>query len=343
MFDSDIIKIVLRVLAMLMLVLTILTSRVIKARTLICIFMLIIAFLLNLNPIAINLLFLLLMLESIQKMRIMDVARALLISSSAVVILHQFSYMLGLLNVTTTEISERSRSALGFSNANQLAAIYLSQALCALFYYINYKCRRSLIILLGSLAICVPVLQISDSRTSMLALALAILLQVMSKALDGFPPILKALRLLAISSPMLMSFATLFLLTIPIGSALDILLSFRPYFFQEFIKNVRPYEFMLGWATPENIGVDSTYLMLASGVGVILSAMIVIIISVRMIVMRRDFLPIAVVLLISGGVESTLVRPELPAALLFLVVIFAPPVLPQLRREADDTARSVHQ
>ena len=104
---------------------------------------------------------------------------------------------------------------------------------------------------------------------------------------------------------------------------LNIILSLRPYFFNEFIQTTTLVNFIAGWTINDNAGVDNLFLMIASGVGFIGCLAITLYIAFRTFKIREELLPIMITLMAISIFESFLLRPEIPISVLFICLLFS--------------------
>ena len=321
-FVSDIAKVAFRSLALLIFLANIVAQRSIRARYILVLLLLYSILALNQSQIAFNIVYLILISASMHRMSGKEVALSLLIPTVLVFGLHFVLLSTGQLSAQITEFSGRTRSTLGFTNANQASAIYLSLVILSVFTHIQYSKRASFFLMLFSYIMTLFVLLSTDSRTVMFALPLLLMFQIFGFLFFRFKSYRRLLILMGALTPLIGSLVTFYLATTS-DPILNIILSLRPYFFALFIDSVSPYDFIFGWRPADNSGVDNLYLMLLSGVGAV--GFFFIILSGSYFIFRMDprIIPLVVVLLIISVFESFLLRPEIPISALFLHLLFS--------------------
>jgi len=222
----------------------------------------------------------------------------------------------------STDFGERSRSTLGYTNANQASAIYLSFTLVAFFAHQQFRTKASLFLMVMSFVVTLIVVMSTDSRTTFFALFLFLLLQFLELLFHRFRIFWVALRYVAAASPFLASATTYYIATSR-NPELDIILSLRPYFFSEFMRQASTFDFFLGWSTLENSGVDNLFLMLLSAVGVIGYFLIIASISYQIFRVNSSVISFVIVMMIVSVFESFLLRPEIPISALLLHLLLS--------------------
>jgi hypothetical protein len=317
--ESDAAKIGFRAAAIILILLNVVIARRIKRSTLFFVFVSIVLALVNGSAVVFNLIFLAFFFESFRRMPLRDAAFAILIPSAMAIAFHQIGLLSGVFSITETEFGGRLRSGMGFRNPNQLAVMYLSFVASSLFFHLVSRSWGSLIFFLVSLAVSFSMLKISDSRTSMLAVIMMIAIYLLWRLLSRVKGASLGFRLMSCLVLFLVNFMTWFFST-AYGSLLNEVLSLRPMMVQLFLSSADPLGYMIGWQ-PEDGGVDNSYLMLFSAVGAPLYFLLMISLMAFVFRARPEFSPVYVSLMIVGLFEGALVRPEIPAALLFLVVI----------------------
>lgn len=269
-----------------------------------------------------NIVFLALISASLSKLRAKEIAIAFLIPTTTVVAIHILMLNAGLLAVQTTEFSGRLRSTLGFTNPNQASAIYLSFALISIVAHIVFKTRTTLILTFAAFGSAIYVLHQTDTRTATAALFLILFFQIIGAILNRYRHYRGLLRLITAMSPWLGAAATFYLTTMA-GSALNISLSLRPYFFSQFVSGISTSDFLIGWRPINDAGVDNMYLMVFSAIGAIGASFTFLSISTRALRLSAEVLPIVLVMLTVSCFESFLLRPEIPISPLFWHLIYS--------------------
>lgn len=276
---------------------------------------------LNQNLIALNLLFLLFMVASLNRLPERQVAIVFLIASIVTVMLHIMLVSLGMVSTVSTDVGERTRSALGFANANQFALVYLTLICSNFFVHLQFRTRGSLLMLGGALILSLHMMQIADSRTSIFSVLLLITLVCFSIISSKNRMATKIFVCSMASIPMWACIITFYLIS-NTDPLLDIALSFRPSLFAEFMSTVSWQNLILGWNPVNDGNVDNAYLMLLSAVGLPVFILIILLLMIRLAGINPYLLPIAAVVLIASIFESFLVRPEIPLSVLFFSLIF---------------------
>lgn len=311
-----------RFVALLLFLWNIVLGRAIRMKLAVALFVLLISFALSQFQMVVNILFLLLISASLYRLNGREVAVAFLVPTLIVVFLHAVLLNAGQLVGQSTDFAGRTRSTLGFTNANQASAIYLSFVILAVFTHLQFRTKASLSLLIMSFVVAFAVFQITDTRTATFALLLLLLFQFLEFLFHRLKAYRKFLLLVGVTLPFFASAITYYLTTAA-DPALDVLLSLRPYFFAEFMRTVTVFDFLLGWSTVDNTGVDNLFLMLLSSVGVIGYLIIIVIISDLIFHLNPKFIPIVIVLMIVSIFESFLIRPEIPVSAFFLYLLMS--------------------
>lgn len=273
------------------------------------------------SQVALNIFFLLLIYLSISRLSSKEIALALLIPVVVVVVIHLLFFFTGLIVDKVTDYGGRLRSTLGFSNPNQVSAIYLSLSFISLFYSMVYKTRKSFIFAIILTAFSIYVFLISNSRTSLVGVLVLLFLLGVGFFGFRFKFYRKSLVFIGFLSPFFMVFQTYYLAYYA-SPELDELFSYRLSGFYEFINNITVFELFAGW--PDNEGVDSLYLMLISGVGLVLFSFILFYVSFVALKIKYDYIPFFLVMLLISFAEAFLLRPEIPMSCLFVVILLSP-------------------
>lgn len=169
---SDAVKFVVRGLVAVIAISIILHGRMIQTSIVLTIYLFLIFWVINQNEIAANLLFLIVIVSSINRLSEKDAAVVFLVSSAAAVLFHILLLSAGIVSTSAVQVGERERSALGFANANQFALVYLTLICSAFFVYKQVKTKWALLVLFGSLALSGWMMKIADSRTSMFSVVI---------------------------------------------------------------------------------------------------------------------------------------------------------------------------
>lgn len=262
-----------------------------------------------------NLVFLIVISASLKKLTAKEAALSLLIPTAIVALLHVVMLNSGMISSSATDFGGRSRTALGFTNANQVSILYASLAVLSLFAHLLFRSRKSLFCAALSFSAAFLVYTYSDSRTTFMGLAILVAVLLSNFLFFRFVSYRSLLILLATLFPVIAAGATYYLTT-TVDPALNLVLSLRPYFFYEFVRNVTWVEFLFGWPT-EGSGVDNLFLMLLSSLGAIGSAALLLGISAKIYRMKPIMVSIPIVLLALSVFESSLIRPEIPISPLF--------------------------
>lgn len=323
MIESEVVKVVFRFIAMALFLRNAFFGRGVQMKFVVALNLLFISFILSQSVIVPNIMFLLLIAMSLYRLSGKEVAITFLVPTAIVVLLHLVLLGAGNLENVSTDFGERVRSTLGFANANQVSAIYLSLALLTGFAHQQFKTKASLFLLVISFVGVFVVVASTDSRTTMFAIFIFLLLQTLEFLLQRFKKVTVLLRYFAAASPFVASVATYYITTSE-NAGLNLLLSFRPYFFSEFVNQVKVFDLFLGWSIPENAGVDNFFLMLLSAVGVFGYFLIISIISYRVFRMKSNFIPIVIVIMIVSMFEAFPIRPEIPMAAFFVHLLLSP-------------------
>ena len=322
MTDSDGVKVAYRFVALGLFFRNAIFGRAIQVKFVLALSLLLMSLVLSQSLIVVNIMFLLLISMSLYRLSGKEVAIALLVPTAIIVLLHVVLLLTGQLVVLSTDFGERTRSTLGFTNANQVSAIYLSFALLALFAYQQFRTKESLLLVVISFVAGFMVVWSTDSRTTMFALFFLLLLQLLEFLFHRFKIYRVSLRYFAVASPFIASAATYYLTTSK-NPELDVLLSLRPYFFSEFMSQAKTLDLFVGWSTLENAGVDNLFLMLLSGVGAIGFLLIIPGISYRIFRMNSKFISITIVMMSVSVSESFLLRPEIPISAFFIHLLLS--------------------
>lgn len=325
--ESSLLQHTFRVLAVSIAVMHVALAGRVNLLLLLLIVVTVILFSLNQSTIALNLIFLLLISASVRLLSEQSAAWNLFLSSALVVTIHLVLFSAGALSIGTYEVGERVRAVLGFANPNQAAIIYLSLVVGAAFLYATTPSWRTLALFVSSAVVAAPPIFLTGSRTSLFALGALIIGQITVSFVHRGRFFSAAIRFVGFFSPLLAAGLSVLILA-SADYTLDDLLSARPWFFAQFIQDVKFHELMLGWNTQGRSEVDNVYLMLLSACGAVGSIIVILALSVGMLTIPTQRIPIAVVLLVAGIFEAFLIRPELPASVILLALFFTKCGLP---------------
>lgn len=321
LIESSVFKAAVRGLALLLAFMLLFSGRRISAGLLTLLFCALAFLILNQNIIAGNILYMLILLAGFRQVSNRHLSLAFLGSAYAAVSLHILAVITGIATITSTSIHGRTRSALGFANANQFALVYLTLVCSALLVHLQYRNKWSLTGLIGSVLLSLRMMQIADSRTSM-ASVLLLLLLLLTAVITSRTRIIRRLYALSLAAlPAIAAAVTFFLATNP-SPFLNIALSLRPAYFQAFLSNISLSQWLFGWIPAEDITIDNGYLILLSAVGLPVFLLLMLALCWRMIRLRPEILVIIAVVAIASIFESFALRPEIPLSILFFALIF---------------------
>lgn len=279
------------------------------------------ALFLSQSQIALNILFLIIVTISLHRLALNDLAITLFVPVVVLVVVHALLLSAGMINTEVQMVGERSRSSLGLSNANLVAIMYFSLALIATFLHIVIKKSISFVLAMISFAVAFFVIVPTDSRTSLLGVAVIATIYLINHYLHNSKLFKLLIAVGGLCAPVLATILSIYLIR-AVDTELDIILSLRPYFFNQFVSAASVPDLIFGWASSD--GVDNLFLMLLSGFGVIGLTVIVLFISARTFKMRVEFAPLVIALMVMSVFESFLVRPEIPSSVLFMSLLFSP-------------------
>ena len=322
LIDSDLIKVGFRLISLALFLFAVLLVPRIRLSYLLTICFLIIYYIINQSAVVVNVMYLVIMAISLHRLNPREASIAIIAPVFIIVILHLMLLSMGKLDASPIDIGERTRSTMGFANANQASAIYLSLSILALFAHQMVATKASLILVLASFLVGFAVVGMTDSRTSMFAMLLVLALKLFEYLFQRIKAYRVVIRNAAAASAFVASAITYFIATSN-SLELDILLSLRPYYFSEFLRSATPFEFIIGWSTIEGFGVDNLFLMLLSGFGVIGSIFIILTVSYRIYRMSFGCLAIVITMMSASVFEGFLIRPEIPISVLFMYLLLA--------------------
>ncbi len=320
--NSDALKSYFRLVSLLIFLGNIFAGGVIKPFFVNVIIFLIFALILSQSAIAINVIFLVLIAASLQKLNIKELAITLLTPTMLVILLHILLLITGRISGEAIVTADRTRSSFGFDNPNQVSAIYFSFVCISIFTYVAFKNKKSFFLLITSSIWALYLFLAADSRTSLLGLLVVLSLIIFNFIFKNNYFYLKFSFILALLSPIMGVIITIFLIN-SAGTEVDIILSLRPYFFSELLKSATLSEILLGWDIKDGAAIDNLFLMLLSAIGVIGCIVMIFWVSFRFYKMKPEFHPLVTTLMYASVFESFLIRPEIPCAVLFVGMIFS--------------------
>lgn len=320
LIESELAQAAFRISAVVLSILIISMGKSVKSGILLTIFFIISIFLINQNLLAANMIFLMIIVASLYRIDHKSMAIAFLLPSVLAIAFHFLALNIGLISSATTEFGTRSRSTFGFTNANQAAMIYLSLVFASIFAHLQYKSRWSYFAVITSILAATFVMIETDSRTSLISLTLLIVIIPLWKISQRKRLLGKIARWIAALTPILGT-AISFYLVQNSNPALNELLSLRPFFFAQFFEKITLSNLAFGWKPAYEDGVDNGYLMLFSLVGMFGYMFFAFLICRAILKMKAEYVPLIVVLLVASIFESFLVRPEIPVAAMFILML----------------------
>jgi hypothetical protein len=256
---------------------------------------------LNNNTFSVNMLYIFILTISLCHLDGRRLSAVFFVASFLAVAIHFAALASGAVSIATTEIGERIRYTLGFTNANQLALVYLTFVFSAAFVRVQYQTKVSLLIVCFSLIISLPVIYISGSRTSMLSIIMLFVMIYFSRN-----KLTRRLSvLIAVATPVGASLLTFFLVSAR-SESLNDLLSNRPVFFSEFLGSRSHLDFLLGWGSSVEVTIDNGFLLFLSATGVILFAGGILGLSRRISNLNSAVIPFVTTMLFASIFESFL-------------------------------------
>lgn len=321
-FDAA--KAATRSLVALIAIFVIFEGRKIRFGVFISIYLIATLLVLNQNQIAANLLFLLVVVASMSRLSDKEAAVVFFVSSAAVVLLHIMLLKIGIVSASSVQVGDRERSALGFSNPNQFALVYLTLICSAFLMHLQDRTRQSFLIACGALALSLWMMQVAGSRTSMFSVAILLIFNFLWITLSKAKLTRQAFIWGMASIPIMACGITFFLATNN-DPMLDIVLSFRPRLFAAFLSTVTWQDLLFGWVPDESITLDNGYLSLLSAVGAPVFVATILIMLRQLSITNPDLLPISGAILIASIFESFLIRPEIPLSVMFFYIILRKP------------------
>ena len=216
----------------------------------------------------------------------------------------------------------RLRYTLGFENPNVAALFYSS----AVYLFIISRKKTSIIAIIISSVMTVLIYYYTNSRTSLLALMVFIILESLFLFLEKNNLKLKLLlsKCLIIMIDILFIINLLSVFMIEKFMIFDQLLSFRISSFSEMINSSSLKEFLFGGTFKT---VDNFYYMLLFQYGIIIYIFIAFLIHFIMKKMvenkKFQFISLFVGLFLTGMMESSLIRPEILVILVIWKIIFS--------------------
>lgn len=321
-FNSDEFKIIVRLSCALLLAWSLIIAGVINLKYLIAGIFVAAFAITSWSPLTVNIMFLILIAASLNQLDHEGLALSMLIPTGMVVVLHLLLLTSGVISTEVVHIAERERSSFGFPNPNQVSAIYFSFVAISTFSHFVFRSRLSFLLMLAANLVAFYIFIVSDSRTSLIGatlMAFFVLLNYFFSRNKIYKHLIYFFGSLAfISSAAL----TIYLIGYA-GTELDVILSFRPYFFSEYLNGVTFWNVILGWNDPNELAVDNLYLLLLSAVGAIGFILVAAFVTKKIIGMRIIFMPLIFSMILTSIFESFLIRPEIPISVLFVTMLFS--------------------
>lgn len=322
LIDSSTFKNVMRLVGLSLFLINIVLFKAVKINILMALTIMLMLVFINNNAVAFNIIYLILIALSLRNLTKESIVTVLLVSAFAVVFAHIFFLQAGYITDTTYEYNNRSRSTLGFTNPNQVSAIYLSLTFISILSVKVFDKFKFKIISFLALTATLYVVSKTDSRTTLYALLFISLFEINNFFFHSFKSYNKIISFAGLISPLVATVITIILTNLA-GTELDQVLSYRPYFFHEFISEVTYVDLIIGWVPKDNAGVDSLFLTLLSGVGIAAYLIIIAFFSIKIFKLDAKYTSITITLIIVSIFESYLIRPELPISILFVTIILA--------------------
>lgn len=278
----------------------------------------ILLYLVNQNPLAVNVAFLAFYAFILSRFEKKSVAIVVFVTAMLGCEYHLYLLMFGKVDATVSVVGDRLRYLFGFANPNQLSALYVSLIFSSAFLVTQVNNKTNKLIFILCVALSLPFIYLADSRTGYGSVAFLVFwswlirfrfCSVMSRG------VLNVLLIFAMTLTYYLSF---------FGSAeINEVLSNRPQFFNQFVHNLGTIDLLIGWQNHEEVTIDNVYLLLFSAVGMPLSIILAGVIFYKFRSVERAVIPLAGAMLLASLTESFLLRPELPAAGIFLSVLFS--------------------
>lgn len=316
--DTNAVKLVIRICVVLLAMLIVFFRRRVSQAMIMFFILSVTLFLVNQNQFAINVAFLWLIVAALKCVNSRQFALMVFTSSLLSVVVHWIALATGVVSIVSVEIGDRVRYTLGFANANQLALIYFSLAICSAYYYLTYRTKTSLILLILCSALSMVMIYVSGSRTFLAALIVLTILLVFTK----WNYIKRIIVRFGSIVPLVSLLLTVFLIANN-NMTYNLLLSYRPAFFNDFLKNTSWLDYVIGWNYNTDVTVDNAYLLMLAALGGPLFVLLLVLISIRVLSVDPKVVPILAILLLSSVTESFLVRPEIPVSVIFFWLLFS--------------------
>lgn len=322
-FNSDDFKIIIRLSCALLLSWNLIVAGVVNIKFLMAGIFAVAFAIVSRSPFGINIIFLLLIAASLHQLDRERLAYALLIPVAMAVVLHLVLLVSGVISTEVMQIAERERSSFGLLNPNQVSAIYFSFVGVSTFFHFLLRRRASFLLVIVANLIAFYIFIESDSRTSLIGAIVVAAFLLMNNIFFKKKVYVYAVYFFGYLAFIFSAVITIYL-TSYAGTELDVILSFRPYFFSEFLKEASAWDILIGWNDPNELSVDNLYLSLLSATGAIGFILISVFVTKKIIGMRLIFMPLVFAMIVTSIFESFLIRPEIPISVLFIVMLFSP-------------------
>lgn len=316
--DSDVVKALFRIVSLSLGGLILLIFKKDIQVLLIAFFACFLIYNLNENVLIFNFIFIVFFVSVVSCFDVEDFAAIIFLVSILGCLIHVACYHLGYVSPEVTDFGGRIRLTLGFSNSNTLALSYYS-LICSGAFFLYFKRNMwAVFLLFFSVLVAVPIIFVSDSRTFLFAIGLFFLLSILVKG----KVILPFVRIFVSILPFLCM-----VISIGLGwfssDDLNVVLSYRPSFFYNYLVRIDELSVWWGWFTSAEDTIDNAYLLLLGALGFPITFFLLFFLGFRIYNLDRDFLPFIATMLIISVFESVLFRPEIPVTLIFFILIFS--------------------
>lgn len=317
-YDSSVLKIAIRIFAFALGLVVLSLARKDILFLFIWFFVFLCLYLFSENTLIFNFVFMVLFAYVASCFSVEDFPEIIFLVSIIGALVHAASYLTGHAGGDVVIVGDRFRMTLGFSNPNMLALNYYSMLLSGFFLLYFKRGKWSVFLFLLSVLISFPVIFVSDSRTFLFSIFVFIVLWMSIK--------MKSLVMLSRGFVAILPFvgaAVSLVISGMNGGYLDEVLSNRPSFFYQYISRMDEIGLLFGWATSVDDTIDNAYLLLFGALGAVLMLFVLFFVGFKMLKVDRFYLPFLAAILVLSVFESALLRPEIPLALIFLILIFS--------------------
>lgn len=311
-------KNILRFLSLFFLIMVVFINGKIKKYDFLFFLLLFIIFLVNLNDLALNLVYIFVFFMALRNISIEHIIGKSFFIFLFLSAVHIFLYFFGFLNESITNYDNRVRYSFGFENVNKLSVFYYTLfAFSFLYFKKTTLIGKILSVFVGLLSFYFIIL--SDSRTALFCMMLNLVLLLLIK-FDLFRFILEKIN------PFLLSFFVVFSLYLSsdYGMYFNSILSYRPEYFNNYIDFIflDYFGFFFGVGIYDAYPIDNSYLLFLGSVGFIFSFIFMLFMFICTLKNKIvfDFFPIVFSTLLYGVFESVLIRPEFFLSILVLYV-----------------------